>query len=92
MPRGRLTFRQTDVTHAIKAARAAGIEIARIAIEPGGKIVVVAGKPVEAEAQADEFNESDTIFGLEWCLNKYGDTSKNRQWLERASRPYTENT
>jgi hypothetical protein len=39
MPRGDQTFRQTDVVRAIKAARAAGEEIARIEIDRDGKIV-----------------------------------------------------
>jgi hypothetical protein len=34
-------FRQIDVTKAIKAARAAGVEVARVEIEPDGKMVVI---------------------------------------------------
>jgi hypothetical protein len=43
--RGPLTFKQSDLTRAIKAAKAAGIEVTRIEIDPEGKIVVVILKP-----------------------------------------------
>jgi hypothetical protein len=41
-------FKQTDLTRALKGARAAGMEIARVEIESDGRIVVVPGMP-EAE-------------------------------------------
>jgi hypothetical protein len=37
------TFRQTDVTRALRAARAAGFERVRIEIDREGKITIVAG-------------------------------------------------
>jgi hypothetical protein len=43
------TFRQQDLTRALKAARAAGVDIARFEIE-NGKIVVVTGKPERKQA------------------------------------------
>jgi hypothetical protein len=51
MARGACSFRESDVRRAIRAARAAGIEIGRIEVDKDGKIVVVAGKPAEAEAK-----------------------------------------
>ena len=51
MPRGRRNFRQTDVKRAIKGARAAGMEVARVEINKAGLIVVVPSKP---EKPADE--------------------------------------
>ena len=45
MARGKLRFRQTDVTRAIKAAVAAGIDVARVEIDKEGKIVIVAAEP-----------------------------------------------
>ena len=40
MPRGPCTFKQRDVTRALKAAAAAGIKVARIEIDRDGKIVI----------------------------------------------------
>ena len=45
MARGALTFRQTDVTRAVKAVVAAGVEVARVEVDREGRIIVVAGKP-----------------------------------------------
>jgi hypothetical protein len=42
MPRGPLTFRQQDVTRAVKAVVAAGVAIARVEVDRAGRIVVVA--------------------------------------------------
>ena len=44
MARGPCTFRQHDVTRALRATVAAGIEVQRIEIDKDGKIVVVTGK------------------------------------------------
>ncbi len=41
MPRAPCNFRQRDLTRAIKGARAAGIDVARIEIEKDGKIVIL---------------------------------------------------
>jgi hypothetical protein len=45
MSRGKLKFKQQDITRAIRAVRAAGIEIGQIEIAPDGRIVVRPGKP-----------------------------------------------
>lgn len=47
MPRAPATFKQADVTRAIKAARAAGLPVAETRIDREGRIVLV-----HAEAQA----------------------------------------
>jgi hypothetical protein len=56
------TFRQADVTKAVKAVVAAGVDIARIEIDAAGKIVIVTGKP---ETQDNEpragSNEWDSV-------------------------------
>ena len=44
MARAPSTFRQQDVTRAIKAAVAAGVHIARIEVDKAGRIVIVASK------------------------------------------------
>jgi hypothetical protein len=44
MSRGTHTFRQGDVTKALKGAQNAGLEVQRVEIE-AGKIVVFAGRP-----------------------------------------------
>jgi hypothetical protein len=46
MARGKCVFRQSDLTRAFKAARAAGVEVARYEIAKDGRIIVV---PVGAE-------------------------------------------
>jgi hypothetical protein len=57
MSRGPQTFRQRDVTRAIKAVAAAGVDIARIEIDPFGKIVIVASKPNDiSEPSVDELD------------------------------------
>jgi hypothetical protein len=43
MARGVLTFRQQDVTRALRAAVAAGIEVQRVEIDKSGKIVLIFG-------------------------------------------------
>jgi hypothetical protein len=57
MARGPLTFKQRDLTAAVKAAVAAGCEVARVRITRGGDIIVEIGKP--REPQPDDKNEWD---------------------------------
>jgi hypothetical protein len=49
MSRGPHIFKQTDVTRAVKAVVAAGVEVARVEVDKEGRIVVVAGKPMPNE-------------------------------------------
>lgn len=53
------TFRQSDVTRAVKAALAAGVRIERIEIDKDGKIVVVVG-----EADKNAPVEQDDLLSL----------------------------
>lgn len=56
MPRGETTFRQRDLRAALKAAKDAGVEVARIEINRDG-FTIVTGKPSDASAQQAERNE-----------------------------------
>lgn len=56
MSRGRCTFKQNDVTKAVKAVVAAGVEVARVELDRDGRIVIIAGKPPPG----------DTRGGNEW--------------------------
>jgi hypothetical protein len=48
MSRRPCMFRETDVKRAVRATRAAGLEIARVEVGKDGLIVVVPGKPGQA--------------------------------------------
>jgi hypothetical protein len=63
MSRRPCTFRETDVKRAVKAVRAAGVEIARVEIGRDGRIIVVPGKPRETEDANGERNEWDAVHG-----------------------------
>jgi len=52
MSRAPSNFRQQDVTRAINAAKASGLPIARIEIDPKtAKITVIVGEPEDAKAE-----------------------------------------
>jgi hypothetical protein len=53
--RGALTFRQKDLTRALRAAVAAGIAVQRIEIDKNGKITVVAGMPDSDVSAAPDY-------------------------------------
>jgi hypothetical protein len=48
MSRGQQTFKQGDVTKALKATVKAGIAVERVEIDKTGKIVVVTARPEDA--------------------------------------------
>ena len=56
MSRAPSTFRQQDVTRALKATVAAGVKVSRIEIDRAGKIVVVMA---DATKHGTESNEWD---------------------------------
>jgi hypothetical protein len=58
MSRRPQTFRQRDVAAAIRAAKASGLEVARVEIDKAGKIVLVTTKGTNTEAPG---NEWDTV-------------------------------
>ena len=53
MRRAPSPFRQQDVTRAVKAVAAAGVEIARVEIDTSGKIVIIAVTAPAAGKQDD---------------------------------------
>ena len=48
MSRGQQTFKQRDVTKALKATVKAGIAVGRVEIDKDGKIVIVPARPEDA--------------------------------------------
>lgn len=44
MTRAPATFRQADVTKAVKAVRSAGVDIVRVELTKDGRIVIVTGE------------------------------------------------
>ena len=59
MARAPSTFRQQDVTRAVKAVTAAGVHIARIEIDKAGKIVIIAADANGQLGESTEANEWD---------------------------------
>jgi hypothetical protein len=59
MPRARCTFRQRDVTAALKAAVAAGVYVRGVRISPVGEIEVVIGRPTAQDFSTAYRNEWD---------------------------------
>lgn len=63
MPRGACSFKQQDVTRALKAAVAAGISVQRIEICRDGKICIVTSQ-AQHEAEPESPNTSREIIVL----------------------------
>jgi len=55
MAKGACTFKQQDVTRALRATRAAGVMVQRIEIDRTGKIVLITGDDNSA-APADDLD------------------------------------
>jgi hypothetical protein len=53
-------FRQQDVTRAFRAAKAAGVRVARVEIDRDGKIVIVTVDELEGE-RSEGKNEWDRV-------------------------------
>ena len=58
MSKIRTTFRQSDITRALKAGLAAGVDIVRVEITPDGKISMIVKRPngtTVEESRGDEW-------------------------------------
>jgi hypothetical protein len=64
MGHGRCTFREVDLTRALRAAKKAGADVARAEVARDGKIVLVLKNDVEARS-INEHNEWDEINGTD---------------------------
>jgi ATP-dependent exoDNAse (exonuclease V) alpha subunit len=53
MGHGPCTFKKRDVKTALKAVRESGVEVSRVEIEKTGKIIIIAGRPAEADSTAE---------------------------------------
>lgn len=61
MARGPCTFKQQDVTRALRATVAAGIDVQRVEIDRDGKIVVVTAAPQATASDARGDSEWDNL-------------------------------
>ena len=61
MARGPCTFRQRDLTRAVKAVIAAGLHVAGVKISPQGMIEVVTGAESAQDPVAQGENEWDRV-------------------------------
>jgi len=61
MARGKCHFRQRDLTAAMKAARAAGVEVARYEVGAGGKIIVVIVDAETTDADPEQSAPAEKI-------------------------------
>lgn len=59
------SFKQADVTRAVRAAKAAGIEVGRVEVFPNGRIAVYAA----GSAAVDDLDEEMAAFRARnpWC-------------------------
>lgn len=61
MPRAPCAFKQRDVVRALRATRAAGMEVARFEIAKDGTIIVVPGKAQISTEALEEENEWNSL-------------------------------
>jgi hypothetical protein len=62
MGHGRCTFKEVDLTRALRAAKKAGVDVARAEVARDGKIVLVLrkdGEPISERNEWDDVNGTD---------------------------------
>jgi hypothetical protein len=57
MSRGPATVRQADIVRALRAARAAGLEVSGYEIDPAGKITITTNSTGDDKKPVDEFEK-----------------------------------
>jgi hypothetical protein len=66
MSRGAHSFKQRDVTRAVKAVVAAGVAVARVEVDKDGKIAIITGHAKSAaESHQMIANITDNVFDIE---------------------------
>jgi hypothetical protein len=63
MARAPCTFRQGDVTRAIRAVEAAGQKIRKVEVDKDGKVIIVIAQDDDDAAVDSERNEWDAEYG-----------------------------
>lgn len=59
MGHGRCTFKEVDLTRALRAAKKAGAQVARAEVARDGKIVLVLKKDGESTSEGNEWDDID---------------------------------
>jgi virulence-associated protein VagC len=71
-----MSVRQREVAAAVKGARAAGVDVARVEIDREGRIVIIAGTP----------NESAEVNALDQWMAKNARSAEGHKPETKASR------
>jgi hypothetical protein len=76
MARQRLTYRQRDLTAALRALKAAGVDVARVEVHKGG-VTLVPGTPEAAAAAEDDLDAATRE--MEEDLRRHAEAPKRQR-------------